>query len=351
MRTGPIGGEDAGRAGSPGCANLNDRGHRHDDTQGVSPDRRRRPRGSRVRGLRPDGRRARAGPGPAPRGGGERPARQDRGRPRALRRARGAGADEPEARRAGDGPAPAPPHGHAGVGSPSRDGRAGHRRGGAQHQSVLVQGGARSRPADHQGPEREARGGVRRASRPLRGLRHRRPAAPGSRRGAARGGRQEARAARRRHRGQRQRRGDQRSPVPPVLGQGRAARRARLHPPAGRGRRGGHAQAAQGQRLSRQRDRQPARDHHRALAPDLRGHARPLPRAQDLRGARRRLPAVVRRALRSRMPHPAGRLPRRHAWADQAEAVRVSEGDVLRHDGLLRGKASATSPPRWARGS
>ena len=42
------------------------------------------------------------------------------------------------------------------------------------------------------------------------------------------------RPARRRHRRQRRRRGAQRSEVPSVLGQGRGARRARLHPPAGR---------------------------------------------------------------------------------------------------------------------
>ena len=57
--------------------------------------------GIALRRLRPAGRRAGASPGAAPRGGGERQARQDRRRPRALRRARGAGADEPEARGAG----------------------------------------------------------------------------------------------------------------------------------------------------------------------------------------------------------------------------------------------------------
>ena len=63
------------------------------------------------------------------------------------------------------------------------------------------------------------------------------------------------------------------------------------------------AAAAAGQRPADQRDRQPARHDDRALAPDLRGHARQVSGAEDLRRARRRLPAVVRRPVRSRLPH------------------------------------------------
>src|SRR5207245_5232799 len=88
----------------------------------------------------------------------------------------------------------------------------------------LVHGGPRSRPPDHQDPEREARRGVRRESRALRRLRDGGAAVPRPRRRAARGGREEVRAARRRDRRQRQRRGDQRSEVPPVLGDRKSTR-------------------------------------------------------------------------------------------------------------------------------
>ena len=53
------------------------------------------------------------------------------------------------------------------------------------------------------------------------------------------------------HRRQRQRRGAGRPEVPSVLGQGRAARRAGLHPPAGRRRAGRLGKPAQGQRRAR----------------------------------------------------------------------------------------------------
>ena len=85
--------------------------------------------------------------------------------------------------------------------------------------------------------------------------------------------------------------------VSPVLGQGRAARRAGLHPSAGDGAPADSGKSAQGQRRARERDRQPARDDHRALAPDLRGHARSVPGIEDLRGARRR--ATCRRTRRA----------------------------------------------------
>ena len=135
---------------------------------------------------------------------------------------------------AGPGAAARPRHGIAGGSAAAGHGRAGHRRRGAQHQPHLVQDGSRPRQADHQDPEREARRGLRRQPRTVRGLRHGGAAAPRPRRRAARGGRQEVRPARRRHRRQRRRRGDQRPQVPPLLGQGGGARRGRLHPPAGR---------------------------------------------------------------------------------------------------------------------
>src|SRR2546425_12769867 len=146
--------------------------------------------------MRADGCRARAGASASPGSGGEWQAREDRRCPRALRGARGAGADEFEIGRA---VVPTgPEHGHRGVDAASRYGRAGHRRRSPQHQPELVHGGPRSRPPDYQAPEREARGGVRRESRALRGLRDGGAAVPRPRRRAARGGRDEVRAARRR---------------------------------------------------------------------------------------------------------------------------------------------------------
>ncbi len=76
------------------------------------------------------------------------------------------------------------------------DGRARHRRRGAQHQSGLVQGRARRRRKADPHAERETGRAVCEASRPLRRFRHRGDAAPGPRRPAARIRREEARAAR-----------------------------------------------------------------------------------------------------------------------------------------------------------
>ena len=172
-------------------------------------------------------------------GGRQRQAGEDSRRARPLRGAGGAGADEPEARRAGA--AARPRHGDASGGAAAGHGRAGHRRRGAEHQPQLVQDGSRPRQADHQDPEREAGGGVRREPGAVRRLRHGGAAASRSRRRAARGGREEVRPARGRHRRQRRRRGDQRPEVPPVLGQGRGARRGGVHPSAGRRRPGAAA--------------------------------------------------------------------------------------------------------------
>ena len=251
---------------------------------------------------------------------------------------------------------PAPRHGHAGVGSPSRDGRAGHRRGGAQHQSELVQGGPRSRPADHPDPEREARGGVRRASRPLRGLRHRRAAAPGSRRRAARGGRQEARAAR----------------APPSAAASTARRSAipKFHPfwakaeqlgvvvfihPQGDGRRGGHAQ--QRFKGNGYLDNVIGNPLETTIALSHLIFEGTLDRFPGLKicaaHAGGFLPSYAGRSDRG-CPTRPGRLPRRHARADQEEAVGVPEADVLRHDGVLRRRRppprrrGGRGPARWS---
>ena len=108
------------------------------------------------------------------------------------------------------------------------------------------------------------------------------------------------------------------------------------------------AEPLQGQRRARQRHRQPARDDDRALAPDLRGHARPVPRAQDLRGARRRLPAVVRGALRPGLPDLPGPL---HPDA-QEEADGVPAPALLRQHHLhARGHAAPDRRDRSGRRS
>ena len=180
-----------------------------------------------------------------------------------------------------------------------RDGRPGHRRRGAQHQSLLVRGRSGRRDGADPDPERDAGRDLRRPARPLRRVRERGAPASGPGGRAARAGRQALRPARRRAR--RERRGPraERPEVSPVLGQGRAARRPGLHPPAGHGRAGADG-PARGQRAAHQHHRQPARDHDRALAPHLRGHPRPIPRPQDLRRPRRRLSPLLRRPLRTR---------------------------------------------------
>ena len=98
-------------------------------------------------------------------------------------------------------------------------------------------------------------------------------------------------------------------------------------------------EALQGQRLAGQHDRQPARHDDRALAPDLRGDARPVPRAQDLLCPRRRLPAVVRAALRQQ---PARRPGHGHRREAEEEADRVPAADVLRHARVHLGGAAAS---------
>jgi hypothetical protein len=94
------------------------------------------------------------------------------------------------------------------------------------------------------------------------------------------------------HRRQRCGAGIGRSAIPPGLGQGRRTRDFDLYAPA-RHPGIGAERPARRQRSLDQHDRQPARDHDRIVTPDLRGHARPLPRLEDLRGAWRRISAVL----------------------------------------------------------
>ena len=145
-------------------------------------------------------------------------------------------------------------------------GRNGDRHGGAVDQPVLVSQGPRHGRSDRQNAEREARRAVRVAAGALRGLRFARAAIPRSRGSAARTRDEEARLEGRRDRRNRGRRGLLGSALRSGLGQGRGARRRPVHPSAE------HAAARrplQGQRLALQHHRQPARYHHRAVAPDL----------------------------------------------------------------------------------
>ena len=67
-----------------------------------------------------------------------------------------------------------------------------------------------------------------------------------------------------------------------------------------------------GQRRAGQRDRQPARDDDRSVASDLRGNARCLSRAEDLRRACRRISALLCRPVGSRLRDlPRSGAPRR----------------------------------------
>ena len=197
-----------------------------------------------------------------------------------------------------------------GTGSLAVHGRAGHRRSGDQHQCLLVRRRSRTGSPDRQDSEREAGGVVRGAAGSFRRAGVGR--APASRSGGRAVGRsrQEAGAARRRHRRQRRRRRTVGAQVRSVLGQGRRARHPAVHPPAAGA---GHdpEPAAAGQGRPRQHHRQSAGDDRLLLPPDSGRHARPLPRTQDLRRARRRLPAVLQRPdgchLRARLRR---RLPR-----------------------------------------
>ena len=189
------------------------------------------------------------------------------------------------------------------------DGRAGRRHGGAVDQSLLVRPRPRARRPDRQAAEREAGRALRVQARPLRRLRLAHPAGARPRRAGARDRGEEAGAEGCRDRRRGRRRGILRPQVPSGVGQGRGAGRAAVHPSAGRA---GGCQAAGRQRLARQHHRQSAGDHDRAVASDLRGHARQVPRPQGDRRARRRLPALLRRPLRPCLHGRPCRLQGRH---------------------------------------
>ncbi len=90
----------------------------------------------------------------------------------------------------------------------------------------------------------------------------------------------------------------------------------------------GAQQAARGQWLARQHDRQSAGHHDRAVASDLRRHVRPLSRPEGDRSAWRRLPAVLRRPLGPCLPgRSEGLQPRHHA---EEAADRISQADLFR---------------------
>ena len=135
------------------------------------------------------------------------------------------------------------------------------------------------------------------------------------------------------------RRGAGQSAVPSVLGQVRGAGRPGLHASAGHARARAERPAGR-QRPSDQHDRQSAGDHDRAVAPDLRGHARSLSRPEDLRRARRRLPAVLRQPLGR--GDPLLPQPRRPAAQEEADGLSEGRPALLRHD---RVHARGAAPP------
>ena len=98
------------------------------------------------------------------------------------------------------------------------------------------------------------------------------------------------------------------------------------------------AATAPWERLPDQRDRQPARDDHRAVAPDLRRDARPIPQAQAVRRPRRRVPAGVHRPLRSGLRDVSGQLHQQERQKKPSEYLKqlyfdsmVFSGEGLRH--------------------
>ena len=173
------------------------------------------------------------------------------------------------------------------------------------------------------------------AARPERFARLRFPDAAVSRpRGAAaRNGGQETGPSRGRDRRQRAGRGFFRSEIPSRLGQGGRTRRGAVHPSAEHA---GTRQALQGQWLAVEHHRQSARHHDRPAAPDLRGNARPLPRAQDHCRAWRRLSRLLRRARRPCLLRVAAKLQSEHHAEE--EAVRISQPALFRRHGVHTGR-------------
>ena len=275
-------------------------------------------------------------PSAPPRGRGQRQAGQDHRRARPLLRARGDGAHQASA--GGAGPADGR-HQHA----HRRDGRAGHRRRGAQHQSVLVQGRAGRGGRAHQEPER----GWRSSARPTR------IASPRSRRSRCSFRSSPRSSSRTRSRSSGLRGAavgaSVRARISRIRSSSRSGASARTSTSSSSSIRRARpsCRAPRRQRLAR-RTRSAIRWTRRSpVAADLRRHARQIPRAEDLLGARRRLSAFLRRPLRRGdplLPHRVGTLPRR--------TDRVPQGGQLYFDTLvftpeaLRHLVAETGPAR-----
>ena len=219
----------------------------------------------------------------------------------------------------------------------ARDGRAGHRRRGAQHQSVLVQGRARPGGGGRAHQQRAARRVLRDLSGPLHRVRVGRAAVSRARRGAARARGEEAGPARRR--GRRERAPATSSPIRSSTRSGRSARSSTslvfIHPqstPELHKRLKGNGWLAN--TIGNPLDTTICLSHL-----IFEGTLDKLPEAEDLLGARRRLPAFVRAALGSRLPRRA-RTVRSERQAEE-EADRVPARHVLRHAGLHVRSAAA----------
>ena len=163
-------------------------------------------------------------------------------------------------------------------------------------------------------------------------------AVSGPRRAAARRRGAQVRAQGRGHRRQRGGRRILRSEISSGVGESRGTRRDAVHPPA---KHAGTRQALQGQRLAVERDRQSARHHDRAAAPDFRRHARQIPAPEGLRRARRRLPGIVRAAFGPRLFRLAAELQSGHRAQEKTD--RVPEPDIFR---LARLHAGSAAPSR-----
>ena len=204
----------------------------------------------------------------------------------------------------------------------------GHRRAGAQPPGrVVVRRGPRPGAPDRQGAEREAGGVVHGASGSIRRAGVGGAAASRSGRRTARGSRRQAGLARRRHRRPRRRRSPLVAEVRSVLGEGRAARRARLRSPRRRRQRPQGRRAARARR-PRQHHRQPARDDGLLLADDLRRDARSVSAAEVLRRPRaaatcRRISgAPTSRATRAPTPTARTRSTRGNTSRDRSSPTR-----------------------------
>ena len=175
---------------------------------------------------------------------------------------------------------------------------------GDQRQRLLVVGhqgpGPRSRHLS--APQRHAReGGARLSGTALwHGVGSAAVSGPCRRDAAGRGQERRAWRDRRRPRPEREPVG---ADVRPVLGEGRRDGRARLHA-SERFREPPQRRRPRRTRRPRQHRRQPARDDRLPVAADLRRHVRQVPGAEGVRRARRRVPAVVPRPHRSRVPAP-----------------------------------------------